>query len=519
MRVGSTTVDTVTWRPDGLVASSANVDGNTNARTYDAAGRLTEIRLAAGGTTKADMDYTYNRAGLARTEATASINAAVNGTASFSYDHLGRLTNYDSPIASTADRDYAWSKVLNRTSVTTNPSGTPSTLTYTLDAADRITADSASGTYSADASGRMTARPSRQFVWDSLGRLTNVRDGSGATITSYTYDALDRVRSYTNSGTTWIHRYVGTTSSIALVRDNTAGTTERLLLNDLGGQPWGYLNASGTGRVSWLLNAHHDTVATFDSSGALGRYYRYTPDGAFAASGGSGATPTTRFQSSWYDGTTGLYWVVTRWYDPATARFLSEDSLLGEPANPDSRHRYAYGEGDPVNAWDPEGDWSRSTREWSAFRGNGWTWVGESDWNYGIGATQVGEVRAWVRVTLGERWVRVAVGSSVLFGPPVQSTFRIHCNQERATLLFFGKSCGTFTFRSHGRRRDWSSAPLGIPKRLVKLVEQGDYFLSFDVSWRTDIANPSQSSGSFYGWPERSPEFSCPANLQSGCHW
>ncbi|MFN8518148.1 MAG: RHS repeat-associated core domain-containing protein [Chloroflexota bacterium] len=355
MKVGATTVDTVAWRPDGLVASSANVDGNTNARTYDAAGRLTEIRLAAGGTTRADIDYTYNRAGLARTEATASINAAVNGTASFAYDHLGRLTGYDSPMASAADRDYAWKRVASRSSVTSDPSGTPSTLTYTLDAADRITADSASGTYGTDASGRVTARPSRQFVWNSLGRLTTVKDGSGTTITTYTYDALDRVRSYTSSGTTWILRYVGTTSSIALVRDDTAGTTERLLLNDLAGQPWGYLSASGTGRVSWLLNAHHDTVATYDSSGALGRYYRYTPDGAFAASGGTGATPTTRFQSSWYDGTTGLYWVVSRWYDPATARFLSEDSLLGEPSNPDSRHRYAYGEGDPVNAWDPDG--------------------------------------------------------------------------------------------------------------------------------------------------------------------
>jgi YD repeat-containing protein len=273
------------------VASNVNVDGNTNTRTYDAAGHLTEIKLAAGGTTKADMDYTHNRAGLARTEAVASINAAVNGTASFAYDHLGRLTNYDSPIASTADRDYAWAKVPNRTGVTSDPSGTPSTLTYTYDDADRITADSASGTHSTDAQGRVAARPSRQFIWDSLGRLTTVKDGSGVTITTYTYDALDRVRSYTNSGTQIIFRYVGTSSAIALVRDNTAGVTDRYLLNDLANQPWGYLNASGGSRVSWLRNAHHDVVATFSSAGALQRYYRYTPDGAFAASGGSGITP------------------------------------------------------------------------------------------------------------------------------------------------------------------------------------------------------------------------------------
>jgi RHS repeat-associated protein len=67
------------------------------------------------------------------------------------------------------------------------------------------------------------------------------------------------------------------------------------------------------------------------------------------------ASPPARFQSSWCDGTTGLYWVVTRWYDPTLGRFVSEDSLLGEPRNPDSSNRYAYGEGDPVNHWDPDG--------------------------------------------------------------------------------------------------------------------------------------------------------------------
>jgi hypothetical protein len=58
------------------------------------------------------------------------------------------------------------------------------------------------------------------------------------------------VRSYTNSGTQIIFRYVGTSSAIALVRDQTAGVNDRLLLNDLAAQPWGYLNASGGSRVS-----------------------------------------------------------------------------------------------------------------------------------------------------------------------------------------------------------------------------------------------------------------------------
>ncbi len=195
---------TSVWRPDGLPGTSIDPNGTTTTRTYDAAGRLTTLEVKAGSTTRATLTYAPNRAGLARTEAQTIVGAtAGNGTASFAYDHLGRLTGYDSPIGTTSDRDYAWAKVADRTTVTSDPSGTPATTTYTHDAADRITADSASGTYGADASGRVTARPARQFAWDSLGRLTTVKDGSGTTLVTYGYDPLERsLRTLTTGGTT-----------------------------------------------------------------------------------------------------------------------------------------------------------------------------------------------------------------------------------------------------------------------------------------------------------------------------
>ncbi|MCY7419211.1 MAG: hypothetical protein LH650_12095 [Chloroflexi bacterium] len=80
----------------------------------------------------------------------------------------------------------------------------------------------------------------------------------------------------------------------------------------------------------------------------MGRTYRYDPWGTIIASSGGGPTPHLRFQSSWRDSAVEFYWVVTRWYAPVQARFISEDSLLGASSNPDSRHRYAYAEGDPV---------------------------------------------------------------------------------------------------------------------------------------------------------------------------
>ena len=80
---------------------------------------------------------------------------------------------------------------------------------------------------------------------------------------------------------------------------------------------------------------------------------RYDPWGT--ATSVTGSVPDFRFQGSYADAVTKLSWVVTRWYAAAEGRFLSEDTLLGQPRDPDSRHLYAYGEGEPVGRMDVEG--------------------------------------------------------------------------------------------------------------------------------------------------------------------
>ena len=94
---------------------------------------------------------------------------------------------------------------------------------------------------------------------------------------------------------------------------------------------------------------HLDRIGTGSVAGTV----RYDPWGT--ATSVTGSVPDVRFQSSWADEATKLSWVVTRWYAPDLGRFISEDSLLGEPRDPDSRHLYAYGAGEPVGAWDPDG--------------------------------------------------------------------------------------------------------------------------------------------------------------------
>jgi len=51
----------------------------------------------------------------------------------------------------------------------------------------------------------------------------------------------------------------------------------------------------------------------------------------------------------------GIYHMGARWYDPALARWLSADTLVPEPGNPQAFNRYSYVLGNPLRYTDPTG--------------------------------------------------------------------------------------------------------------------------------------------------------------------
>ena len=52
----------------------------------------------------------------------------------------------------------------------------------------------------------------------------------------------------------------------------------------------------------------------------------------------------------------GLIWMRARHYNPRLRRWMQRDDFSGIPGRPQSRNRYAYAEGDPVNNIDPSGN-------------------------------------------------------------------------------------------------------------------------------------------------------------------
>ncbi len=113
----------------------------------------------------------------------------------------------------------------------------------------------------------------------------------------------------------------------------------------------------GQGRdsVSWLHADHLGSLseATTGSGGVSSRQ-RYFPYGRVRYS--SGSPPTTyNFSGQRLDSAVGLLYYGARFYDSYLNRWIQPDSIVPNPADPQSLNRFAYGRNNPVKYTDPTG--------------------------------------------------------------------------------------------------------------------------------------------------------------------
>ncbi len=342
---------TTTYTADGQVSNLIAPNGNTTASTYDSVGRLTtSTTTAAGPVTRAAYVYSYNAAGQRLSEASTVTGDTANGTAVFGYDPLGQIASY-SGVPGVSSGAYSFDKVPNRL---TKQVGGGGNVTTTFDAANRPTVDSAGGVYVADLDGRVTTRPylggSETLAYDSLGRLTSVI--AGGTTTTYGYDPLDRLVSVARGGTLSKLRYVGTTTTLAQVRD-ASNVVQYGLATSTAGVPRFDFSGGGISQRFYGQDGHQDVTWLADGTGAVIASERFDPWGSPTVT--HGTFPDLRFQGSWYDTSTGLAWAVNRWYSPDLGTFTTEDSVVGATNDPSSRQLYAYGAGDPIGRLDQQG--------------------------------------------------------------------------------------------------------------------------------------------------------------------
>lgn len=160
-------------------------NGVSTSVTYDGAGRTASVVHSDANGTLQSYGYAYDGAGNRSAVTTGA------GTEAYTYDALNRLTNITYPNSDTVAFTYDANG--NRLTYALNGQ----TLnTYTYDAADRMLSDG-THSYSYDAAGNQLTAGSNSFTWDWAGQLATAT--IAGTTTTYRYDG-DGVRTGETTG-------------------------------------------------------------------------------------------------------------------------------------------------------------------------------------------------------------------------------------------------------------------------------------------------------------------------------
>ncbi len=110
----------------------------------------------------------------------------------------------------------------------------------------------------------------------------------------------------------------------------------------------------------WIHADHLGSVSAMtDDQGDLTSFKYYEPYGNLLVDEIIGTPPENRFEftNKERDAETGLSYFEARYLSTDTGRFLSNDPWEGDYYDPQSLNKYAYARNNPVNLYDPTGQW------------------------------------------------------------------------------------------------------------------------------------------------------------------
>ncbi len=317
-------------------------NGITTAYTYDAQNfRLKTLKTEKGTTVLQDLGYTFDSGGNV-----TSLTDAVNANQTFVYDDLNRLTTATGGYGTLT---YSYNEIGNMLSNSQlgtygyNTSGSTSVRPHAVTTAG-------TNTYDYDANGNMILGAGRIITYDFENRPDSViKDG---TTTTFVYDG-DGGRVKKSDGTTtttYIGKlYVceGTALPLSCVKFIFSGG-QRIAMEQV---PVG----GGPGSLSYFHADHLGSTSVLtDANGVSEENNTYYPYGDTYTHTGT-SDVAYKYTGKERDATTGLYFYEARYYDPVLGRFISPDTIVPDPLQPQALNRYTYVLNNPIIYTDPSG--------------------------------------------------------------------------------------------------------------------------------------------------------------------
>ncbi|MCK5180633.1 MAG: RHS repeat-associated core domain-containing protein, partial [Candidatus Omnitrophica bacterium] len=166
------------------------------------------------------------------------------------------------------------------------------------------------------------------------------------TIAQYAYDGDGGRTTKTTAGQTT--KFVG-----SLYEQDNARSTKSVFLG-------GTRVASLTNGAAMYYHADHLGGANVltDGEGGVKEIIEYSPFGEYSRHDKYGTDEEIArfyFTGQRKDDETGLYYYGARYYDPDIGRFITPDTIIQSPGNPQTFNRYGYCGNNPVNYTDPTG--------------------------------------------------------------------------------------------------------------------------------------------------------------------
>ncbi len=231
--------------------------------------------------------------------------------------------------------------------------------TYSYDANDRLlTEANIAGTFVStyDNNGNLKTRgngaSTDSYIYDGENRLisANVQTGTSPGLVAYTYDA-DGMRNSKATGGIVTTFLLDKNRDHAQVLVETTGST---VVTYAYGHDLISQTRSGIGTRFYQYDGQLSTRQLTDTIGTVTDTYNYDAFGVLLAA--VGATPNLYlYTGQQLDPNVGFYYLRARYYAQAQGRFITTDPENGTIFDPASLHRYLYANGNPITFADPSG--------------------------------------------------------------------------------------------------------------------------------------------------------------------
>jgi len=201
----------------------------------------------------------------------------------------------------------------------------------------------------------MTEGKDKLLAYDPENRLIEVHQ-SGTTTTTFLYDGDGgRVKKVISDQSSVIGEttYIGSLYEIR----NTDDGIRNIKHIYAGSNKVCTIKTNNQQQTTNYIHSDHlgsSNVMT-DETGAKIAQTEYQPYGKVSQQTGDDVTPY-KFTGKELD-TTGLYYYGARYYDPEIGRFISPDSIVQSPYDPQTLNRYTYCRNNPLKYVDPSGHW------------------------------------------------------------------------------------------------------------------------------------------------------------------